>query len=339
MIRDHFEPVTKSDLNFINERAKELETPYLERAERILISNGDENDVEEESLSDNNGGRNTEIVASPKNHGFTLEKSLSTLNASHNESNTISVRFDTDGGIGACTFGQSSFHKDKLKLISFEQLAGVDGKDVIVADEEKTLIMQHKDLHQSIVFDFRRLQRRIEQAQTKGAPALRLGGEDELAPDGNLRYPGLASNLNLCSYPKVNGDFGRRAKAFSLTKKYKRLEAWRLVGEALQRGIVDRAEGFNLVEEDKLVLESLEKRGDSRAAEVLDEEDDAVCQVCFDGLATVSNEVLFCERCSMAIHQRCYGVPRIPDDDFFCDRCSYLNKQSKKKQEALFDQL
>ena len=133
-----------------------------------------------------------------------------------------------------------------------------------------------------------------------------------MAPDGNLRYPGLASNLQLCSYPKVKGDFGRKAKVFSLTREYKRLEAWRLVGEALQRGIVDREEGFNLVEEDKLVLESLEKRGDSRAAEVLDEEDDAVCQVCFDGLATVSNEVLFCERCSMAIHQRCYGVPKFP---------------------------
>ena len=100
---------------------------------------------------------------------------------------------------------------------------------MIVADEEQKLTLQHKDLHQSIIFDFRRLQRRMEQAQTKGAPALRLGGEDELAPDGNLRYPGLASNLQLYSYPKVKGDFERKAKVFSLTREYKRLEAWRLV--------------------------------------------------------------------------------------------------------------
>ena len=77
-------------------------------------------------------------------------------------------------------------------------------------------------------------------------------------------------------------------------------------------------------------------------------EEDAVCQVCFDGESLETNPIVFCDRCNIAIHkvcaclltvratthgcslcvrltsQRCYGITIIPEGDYFCDRCNYL---------------
>ena len=54
------------------------------------------------------------------------------------------------------------------------------------------------------------------------------------------------------------------------------------------------------------------------------DDDDAVCGVCFDGTTYDDNAVVFCDLCNVAIHQRCYGVDKIPEGDFFCDRCLFL---------------
>ena len=337
MIKDSFEPITKNDVKYVTKRAQEVEEPY-DLDEAYSSSNSSSNDSSNSNSSQNNNAtnRSTAIVEINEAQNFTVEKSLNTLITNDTPDNSITVRFDTDGGVGTGTYGQSSFHKDRIKLLRFEQLTGADGKDISIIDEERRMMEDYNNLHQSINANFQTLKERLDSAKKRGGEPLRLGGEDEMAPDGNLRYPGLAHNVNIPSYPLVPGDFERKKKISTLTKDYARLEAWRLVAEAFQRGFVDRTEGFNLEEEDERVLKSLEKRGDSRAEEVIDEEDDAVCQVCFDGLATVSNEVLFCERCGMAVHQRCYGVPEIPEGDFFCDRCQYLNKRQKRVQESVF---
>ena len=51
LIRDHFEPVAKSDLKFVNRRANEVEIPYLENGDRSSIITGEKNGVEEASFS------------------------------------------------------------------------------------------------------------------------------------------------------------------------------------------------------------------------------------------------------------------------------------------------
>ncbi|KAJ1413194.1 PHD-zinc-finger like domain-containing protein, partial [Ochromonadaceae sp. CCMP2298] len=51
------------------------------------------------------------------------------------------------------------------------------------------------------------------------------------------------------------------------------------------------------------------------------------CMVCFDGASVENNRILFCDGCNAALHQRCYGVRRIPDGDFLCDRCQYLQQE------------
>lgn len=50
-----------------------------------------------------------------------------------------------------------------------------------------------------------------------------------------------------------------------------------------------------------------------RVGQVRKDEDEAVCAICADGTSIEPNQILFCERCDVAVHQHCYGVPEIPD--------------------------
>ncbi|CAI5723356.1 unnamed protein product [Hyaloperonospora brassicae] len=49
--------------------------------------------------------------------------------------------------------------------------------------------------------------------------------------------------------------------------------------------------------------------------------DDGTCVVCFDGQSPETNPIIFCDRCELAVHQRCYGMAKVPSNEFICDRC------------------
>ncbi|KAI1505222.1 origin recognition complex subunit 4 C-terminus-domain-containing protein [Biscogniauxia marginata] len=51
-------------------------------------------------------------------------------------------------------------------------------------------------------------------------------------------------------------------------------------------------------------------------------EDDEVCAICSKPDSEPPNEIIFCETCDMAVHQKCYNVPVIPEGDWICRTCS-----------------
>ncbi|KAG1679166.1 hypothetical protein FOA52_000522 [Chlamydomonas sp. UWO 241] len=70
------------------------------------------------------------------------------------------------------------------------------------------------------------------------------------------------------------------------------------------------------------------------AAEMVDpvtmrkDDEEAVCAICADGESVEPNQILFCERCDVSVHQHCYGVPEIPDGEWLCWPCwAYENNQ------------
>lgn len=46
------------------------------------------------------------------------------------------------------------------------------------------------------------------------------------------------------------------------------------------------------------------------------------CGVCFDGDSYDDNQILFCDKCDIAVHQLCYGIRKIPQGDWICRSCS-----------------
>ncbi|XP_031626751.1 bromodomain-containing protein 1 [Contarinia nasturtii] len=70
---------------------------------------------------------------------------------------------------------------------------------------------------------------------------------------------------------------------------------------------------------DRLEKESYFQTTNDQGGAVVDA--DAVCCICLDGDATNTNFILFCDRCNLAVHQDCYGVPYIPEGQWLCRRC------------------
>jgi mono/diheme cytochrome c family protein len=58
----------------------------------------------------------------------------------------------------------------------------------------------------------------------------------------------------------------------------------------------------------------------------LEQDMDAVCDICRDGEVTPDNQILFCEACNVAVHQMCYGIEEVPEGDYYCIACRYFNR-------------
>lgn len=68
------------------------------------------------------------------------------------------------------------------------------------------------------------------------------------------------------------------------------------------------------------------------------EEDEAFCAVCGDGFSAEPNVILFCDRCDVAVHQKCYDIPDVPPHEWLCWPCKEYEdslRASGKTQEEI----
>ena len=70
------------------------------------------------------------------------------------------------------------------------------------------------------------------------------------------------------------------------------------------------------------LVEMPEKREAKPSVENNEEDDDTPCAVCLSDFYADDDAILFCDGCNLAVHQTCYGVVDIPEDDWFCSSCT-----------------
>jgi len=57
--------------------------------------------------------------------------------------------------------------------------------------------------------------------------------------------------------------------------------------------------------------------------------EDSVCQVCNGEDYNDDDLIVFCARCNISVHQKCYGIPTVPHDDWICDLCQSFQENGR----------
>ncbi len=63
--------------------------------------------------------------------------------------------------------------------------------------------------------------------------------------------------------------------------------------------------------------------------------DDIVCLVCSDGDYEDNNLIVYCSKCQMTVHQQCYGIVTIPEEDWLCFPCQFYDDEKAKQIECV----
>ncbi|TAQ90242.1 hypothetical protein B7494_g1416 [Chlorociboria aeruginascens] len=69
--------------------------------------------------------------------------------------------------------------------------------------------------------------------------------------------------------------------------------------------------------------------------EVDSDDSDIACSVCSGLISEEPNEILLCEKCDFSVHQDCYGVPEVPENEWFCRDCQPEAEEENYLQPAL----
>lgn len=97
-----------------------------------------------------------------------------------------------------------------------------------------------------------------------------------------------------------------------------------------EQGAAKRQEEADMLQAYKKILER-RKEIDNAWQKQLEQDMDAVCEICRDGEVTPDNQILFCEACNVAVHQMCYGIDEVPEGDYYCIACRYLGRDKMSK--------
>ncbi|XP_055499157.1 protein Jade-1-like isoform X2 [Leucoraja erinacea] len=78
------------------------------------------------------------------------------------------------------------------------------------------------------------------------------------------------------------------------------------------------------------VMEDLERRCDDNMNHAIETEEglgieydeDVVCDVCQSPDGEDGNEMVFCDKCNICVHQACYGILKVPEGSWLCRTCA-----------------
>ncbi|XP_055000582.1 protein Jade-1 isoform X2 [Sorex araneus] len=78
------------------------------------------------------------------------------------------------------------------------------------------------------------------------------------------------------------------------------------------------------------VLEALEQRCHDNMSRAIESEEglgieydeDVVCDVCQSPEGEDGNEMVFCDKCDICVHQACYGILKVPEGSWLCRTCA-----------------
>ncbi len=104
-----------------------------------------------------------------------------------------------------------------------------------------------------------------------------------------------------------------------LTKAYEEASDFHRNGRAAKK-----QQDENVLEEYAAVQKRLYEADLAWQAQ-LDQDMDAVCDICFDGEVTPENQIIFCDTCNVAVHQGCYGIEKVPSGNYFCRACTHFD--------------
>ena len=114
-------------------------------------------------------------------------------------------------------------------------------------------------------------------------------------------------------------------------------ELMRLVVE--ERLEYEKSDHLARRKEEDHIMEENRKMRERRAAEDQEKQKrleldmDAVCCICNDGEVTPDNQIIFCESCDVPVHQHCYGVDKIPSEDYYCLACKFLGRDKEAEKD------
>lgn len=63
-------------------------------------------------------------------------------------------------------------------------------------------------------------------------------------------------------------------------------------------------------------------------------QDDIVCVVCNDGDYEENDLIVYCSSCQLTVHQNCYGIQNLPEEDWICNICLVFPLEERNNVEC-----
>ncbi|XP_061557716.1 E3 ubiquitin-protein ligase Jade-2 isoform X3 [Phycodurus eques] len=79
---------------------------------------------------------------------------------------------------------------------------------------------------------------------------------------------------------------------------------------------------FVLVELERVCEEKMQQAIEAEEGLGIEYDEDVVCDVCRSPEGEDGNEMVFCDKCNVCVHQACYGIVKVPQGNWLCRTCA-----------------